>query len=147
MRCRPCLAFQIFLSKMYSFTILSNKEILSVTIARAEDGKYSVTALPTGSAHSRVMHDSTVRIGVPLEFSTEGTVTITWGVVGSSGFYDNRRIELDITGGVFKYSIWGTAPAPKLHDYNHLFTHSFASNPAPVYKVYKSKGETLAKLV
>jgi hypothetical protein len=126
---------------MPSFLLTDNKESLKVSLT---DG--TITLTPVGKEHTRINVQ-----GSPLTYVEDGPQTypidatkpivIHWGVA-TSEFYDNRRITVAVDS--FAYETWGCIASG--HGFIPIFTHAFASNPEPSYKIYKYKGAVKAKL-
>jgi hypothetical protein len=136
----------------YSFTLLHNKETLTVHMNAKESCYELSVVLGGGDPYTRIcipdVTDAHYLKDGPLSFTTtKSTIELRWGVHANS-FYDIRRITVDMKAGTLSYEFWGHVTEPVGgHGFVFLFSHDFKTNPAPAYKLYRYKGELRAKLL
>ena len=107
----------------YSITITDKKEAITIT-----DGTITMTGK---EPHTRVHIHGTQGVHyakdgpVPFALGAD-TVTISWGVIGKHGIYDNRTITL----------------SPEMRvTYRALFTVDLVADEPVTYTVYKYRDE------
>jgi hypothetical protein len=125
----------------YSITITDKKE--AITIA---DGMITMTGsepprrergqnlpAPLGGPHTRVHVHGTQGVHYakdgPVTFAMGETVTLSWGVIGKHGIYDNRQITLTAVGDVVRVT------------YRALFTVDVVADEPVTYTVYRYRDE------
>jgi hypothetical protein len=109
----------------YSITITDKKE--AITIA---DGMITMMG---SEPHTRVHIHGTQGVhhakDGPVTFAMGETVTLSWGVIGKHGIYDNRQITLTGVGDVVRVT------------YRALFTVDLVADEPVTYTVYRYRDE------
>ena len=120
---------------MHSVTFHDGSESIQIVITDT-----TVVVRIVGDPFTRIIHEGTLvyagESGATTTFPMGSSFKLLWGVEGTSGLYDDRRITLDRTGApTVAYEIWGPALPPKYHDFRVLFTAPLQASAE--YKLYK----------